>query len=705
MAEITRELYMNLHKKQDHFARFADVSSVLRYGTEKYVECPFISFVVPTYKREKMLYETINSILSQPEIVPYEVIVVDNSTDMSNDNKTYRLIKTIRSEKILYYVNEKNLGQAGNWNRCFSLARGKYVAMVHDDDLLKSDYLEQMLKCIAVAERFLRPVGVIRPLLQDFVDSTNLPVIESKNRGGVRRFYKINALAVDGIGPSGCPTCGMIFNRKGVLEVGGFNPEFYPSHDYVLGYQLLRSGYNAFVTEDKMGYYRIADNASMKKEVLLQFCKCDYYFREFLYSESISHRIFGMMFRNVQYSLSVTGTQELSKRFGQDISLEEIAFCEGFGEYKYRTKLYLKQRDFLCKKLDKKYFLKEENNMSGIKNVFKKIYMSISPVYRKLDYVQKDIWEIKENTMRQPAPQMPVTGHSTAHNFIDRKKDYDKVLLILAGYKREVWDITIERIQKFLPVGIDVCVVTSGCDVPELKNYCEEYGWSYLSTQANCLTMAQNIAIQYHPSADWIYKIDEDMFITEGFFENMMDTYYAAERDNYVPAFVAPIINVNGFGYVRILKKYNLVEEWEKRFGKVVYTDGLYHNKSILTNADAAKYLWGKECCELRSIDAVNAKFRAEKQGYSLCPFRFSIGAVLFKKKAWENWGGFPVPQEGNGLGLDETTMCYTSIEQARAIIISENSVVGHLGFGPQSKEMTKYFLENKRQFELKEAE
>ena len=59
----------------------------------------------------------------------------------------------------------------------------------------------------------------------------------------------------------------------------------------------------------------------------------------------------------------------------------------------------------------------------------------------------------------------------------------------------------------------------------KLNKMCEEKKWSYLSVEENKVTLAQNIAIELHKDAKYIYKLDEDMFITKGFFENLKDTY------------------------------------------------------------------------------------------------------------------------------------------------------------------------------------
>lgn len=60
---------------------------------------------------------------------------------------------------ISYYKNADNLGMVGNWNRLFTLAKGKYVVMLHDDDLLLPTFLSE---CVKLAKRL--NADLIRPL-------------------------------------------------------------------------------------------------------------------------------------------------------------------------------------------------------------------------------------------------------------------------------------------------------------------------------------------------------------------------------------------------------------------------------------------------------------------------------------------------------------------------------------------------------------
>jgi len=104
---------------------------------------PKISICVPTYNGEKYLKETLKSILSQT-YNNYEVLIVD---DQSTDN-TWEISKDFfnRDSRIQTYKNNENLGLVENWNRCIELASGDWIKFVFQDDIIKSDCLEKMIK-------------------------------------------------------------------------------------------------------------------------------------------------------------------------------------------------------------------------------------------------------------------------------------------------------------------------------------------------------------------------------------------------------------------------------------------------------------------------------------------------------------------------------------------------------------------------------
>ena len=283
--------------------------------------------------------------------------------------------------------------------------------------------------------------------------------------------------------------------------------------------------------------------------------------------------------------------------------------------------------------------------------------------------------------------------------FLNNSRNSSSACFILAGYKQFTWKIVFKRIKKFCPESIDVCIVSSGLYSQELDDYAKKYNWSYFATKRNCVGLALNSAIKAFPSAENIFKLDEDIFLTEGFFEELPKAYQKASKD-YYPAFSAPLIPINGFGYRRILEKLGLVELYTQKFEYPIVSAGPF--MQIELSPDAAKFMWG-ESGDVPQIDALNKRIKdssSENGDYSVCPIRFSIGAIYFKRDLLEKEGWIPV-YKGNGMGLDEVFLCNLATSKSKAIVVSERQVVGHLSFGKQNKPMEEYFKTHKDIFDI----
>lgn len=279
------------------------------------------------------------------------------------------------------------------------------------------------------------------------------------------------------------------------------------------------------------------------------------------------------------------------------------------------------------------------------------------------------------------------------YTFINRGNDSDKLCIVLAGYKEFLWDNVFLRLKKYCPKDVDICIISSGLYSEKLSEICEKNNWSYLSVKRNQVSLTQNIAINLHKNAKFIYKIDEDIFITKDFFSQLMDTYNRVlEEKKYKPGFVAPLININGYCYRRLLEKLNLLEKFEKKFGNAWY-DACTDQK-IIKDSEVAKYFWGDTEKIFRDIDELSARFNKEEFNYSICPIRFSIGAILFPRETWEKMNKFSI-SDMPGLGMDETEICAYTITESRPIIVSENVLVGHFSYGPQTNAMKDYYEQN----------
>ena len=287
--------------------------------------------------------------------------------------------------------------------------------------------------------------------------------------------------------------------------------------------------------------------------------------------------------------------------------------------------------------------------------------------------------------------------------FTDRSSGSKVLLVILSGYKDLVWDSVFGRIERFCPGSYDVCIVTSGKNDQVMSKLCEKNSWSYLSTEINNVSLAINLATALHPKAEYIIKMDEDIFVTKGTFETLLSTYDKVEKESdYEVGFVTPLIPVNGYGYARVLDILGIRKEWEERFGEIKITDCYKHHMTIHDSPEAAEFLWGKDNPPMKSIDLIQKSLQHNPFSYSICPVRYSIGLIVFNRENWLRMGMFPVKSFEN-MGADEKRICKFCLMEGRAMVVSENCIVGHLSYGPQHKVMETYYKENKKHFDVEE--
>jgi len=280
--------------------------------------------------------------------------------------------------------------------------------------------------------------------------------------------------------------------------------------------------------------------------------------------------------------------------------------------------------------------------------------------------------------------------------FVDRSTGSHSVVVILAGYKPYLWDMTLARLERFVVPGLDVCLVSPALRSEALEALAERRGWSYLSTRANYVSLAQNLAIARHPGARWVYKLDEDIVIGEGFFDRLLAAYErVAAEGHYRPGFCAPVLNVNGFSYLRFLQTMGLEDAYRERFGRLRLSTG---EIPATDDGEAALWLWRHSL----PFDEVAARFAAQPPGYSTVPHRFSIGAILFEREFWDAFGGLLVRPPAGALGVDETSICRKCVDMSRAMVVAHDVFAGHFSFGAQEAFMREYVQELRPQVALR---
>ena len=101
-----------------------------------------ISIIIPTYNREKLIINTINSILEQTSVLWECIIVDDKSTD--NTKMVVEKFMTI-DDRIKYFVNVHKKGAQGARNTGVEQAKFDWVLFFDSDNLLHKDFIEKMI--------------------------------------------------------------------------------------------------------------------------------------------------------------------------------------------------------------------------------------------------------------------------------------------------------------------------------------------------------------------------------------------------------------------------------------------------------------------------------------------------------------------------------------------------------------------------------
>jgi glycosyltransferase involved in cell wall biosynthesis len=204
-------------------------------------EEPLVTIAIPTFQRSDLLIEAVKSALRQDWPRQFEIVVVDNDPSSVNAQTLIDRLPELRQKNFRYFVNEHNIGAFPNWNRCLRVARGEWVTLLNDDDLLDPNCLSTLFSAIdrdpavdGITSRLRwldeRPGAVqAQPTIRDAIRAFSGRLLRSYQFGGKdARKIRSRRLFWGPIGNSG----GFIFRRSAALAIGGFYPEEHPSSDY-----------------------------------------------------------------------------------------------------------------------------------------------------------------------------------------------------------------------------------------------------------------------------------------------------------------------------------------------------------------------------------------------------------------------------------------------------------------------------------------
>lgn len=263
----------------NNFADIADVVSICLIRA-KIDYIPKITIAIPTFKRPNLLKDAIDSVIAQINYANYDIIIVDN--DPERGCPTEKLIHSYDHPKLSYYKNAENIGMFGNWNRCFELARGEWVTLLHDDDYLLSNFCLEMMNFLECHQNLQALSCIIHPW-QDTgkisISAVAKNIMPQYNGKKITKKITNKITLYDQFFLNNISAVGLIFKRKKIIELGGFNPQFFPSSDYVMTTRYIKKCGDIVQLNKKLVVYRLLINESIKEEVQTQTIYNDFYLR------------------------------------------------------------------------------------------------------------------------------------------------------------------------------------------------------------------------------------------------------------------------------------------------------------------------------------------------------------------------------------------------------------------------------------------
>jgi glycosyltransferase involved in cell wall biosynthesis len=213
---------------------------------------PLVSVIIPTYNRPEYLKLAIASAVKQT-YQNIEIIVSDNCSP----ENPQAIVESFQDSRIRFWRQQQNVGMLANQQYAFKMARGKYVASLHDDDMWNEDFLA---KLVPLLEENLELVLVFcDQYIIDADSKINYTGTEENTRG-----YKRDKLAQGihqpfskiGLVDKSIATAAACVIRNNVIDWDSIPPEVGGMWDLYLTYLCCISGRGAYYYPERLTLYR-----------------------------------------------------------------------------------------------------------------------------------------------------------------------------------------------------------------------------------------------------------------------------------------------------------------------------------------------------------------------------------------------------------------------------------------------------------------
>lgn len=199
---------------------------------------PLVSIIMPAYKADDTIDESIRSVLSQTYI-NWELNIIDdgNETPLKYEH-----------EKITIIRNEQNMGVAYSRNRGIKLSKGDYIAFLDADDLWNKEKLEKQIT-------FMKENNAdISYTASAYIGSSY--VMPAIDKFTVKELLKRNLMS-----------CSSVICKRDLLLEYPFTNRKHVHEDYTTWIRIMRKVGVAYGLNEPLLIYRLSDNSKSAKRI------------------------------------------------------------------------------------------------------------------------------------------------------------------------------------------------------------------------------------------------------------------------------------------------------------------------------------------------------------------------------------------------------------------------------------------------------
>ena len=180
--------------------------------------------LVPSYNAAATIRATLSSLLAQDFMEPYEVMVVDSSSDET----PHIVASEFPTIRLIHLEQQTDPGTARNLG--ITHANGEVIACTDADCIAPRDWLEQMVAAQRAGHQVVG--GAIE------IGNPESLVAWAGYLGEFREWLPTGRARL----VSHVPTCNVSYHRSVFVRFGGFPTRFYPQEDLLFHWRLAQHG-------------------------------------------------------------------------------------------------------------------------------------------------------------------------------------------------------------------------------------------------------------------------------------------------------------------------------------------------------------------------------------------------------------------------------------------------------------------------------